>query len=131
MTYSNTNWDKLPLMDKIKKISFGLIGLVLIISTILNIKNQYFTLKDAEKKNNELKIKVENMTVLKQKMIKQIEYANSSAFIDQQKKQLLGLGTENDFWLILPEEKKLNYYNEPVEEIEIPNYLQWLHLFTR
>lgn len=118
-------------MNKIKNISFRLIGLVLIISTLLNIRNQYLTLKEAEKKNNELKIKVENMTKLKQKMVKQIEYATSSAFVDQQKRQLLGLGTDKDFWLILPEEKKLNYYNEVTEKIEIPNYQQWLNLFTQ
>ena len=118
-------------MNKIKIISFRLIGLVLIISTILNIRNQYLTLKDAQKKNNELVMKVENMAKLKQKMIKQIEYATSSAFVDQQQRQLLGLGTENDFWLILGEEKKLNYYDEATEEIEIPNYQQWLNLFTQ
>ncbi len=118
-------------MNKIKIISFRLIGLVLIISTILNIRNQYLTLKDAQKKNNELVMKVENMTKLKQKMIKQIEYATSSAFVDQQQRQLLGLGTENDFWLILGEEKKLSYHEETTEEIEIPNYLQWWQLFTQ
>ena len=118
-------------MDKIKKIFFGIVGFILIISTLLNIRNQYLTLKEAEKKNNELKIKVENMTKLKQKMIKQIEYATSSAFVDQQQRQLLGLGTENDFWLILSEEKKLNYFNETIEEVEIPNYQQWLNLFTQ
>ena len=118
-------------MNKIKVISFRLVGLVLIISTILNIRNQYLTLKDAQRKNSELVMKVENMTKLKQKMIKQIEYATSSAFVDQQYRQLLGLGTENDFWLVLGEEKKLSYYNEPLEKIEIPNYLQWLQLFTQ
>ncbi len=118
-------------MDKIKKLSFGLIGLVLIISTLLNIRNQYLILKDAEKKNRELSIKVENMARLKQKMIKQIEFATSSAFIDQQNRQLLGLGTDKDFWLVLPEEKKMNYYNEIKEEISIPNYQQWLNLFTQ
>lgn len=103
----------------------------MIISTLLNIRNQYLTLKDAEKKNNELKIKVEKMIGLKQKIIKQIEYATSSAFIDQQKKQLLGLGTEKDVWLVLPEEKKIDYYDEVTEEVEIPNYQQWLQLFTQ
>ncbi len=118
-------------MNKIKNIFFRVVGLILIISTILNIRNQYLTLKEAEKKNNELRVKVENMVKLKQKMIKQIEYATSSAFIDQQKRQLLGLGTDNDYWLILSEEKKLNYYDEVTEEIEIPNYQQWLNLFTQ
>jgi hypothetical protein len=118
-------------MDKIKIISFRILGLVLIISTLLNIRNQYLTLKEAQKKNNELEIKVENMTRLKQKMIKQIEYATSSAFVNQQQRQLLGLGTENDFWLILSEEKKLNFYNETNEDVKIPNYQQWLNMFTQ
>ena len=118
-------------MNKIKIISFRILGLVLIISTILNIRNQYLTLKEAQKKNNELVIKVENMTKQKQKMIKQIEYATSSAFINQQQRQLLGLGTNNDFWLILSEEEKINYYNEISEDIEVPNYRQWLNLFTQ
>ncbi len=118
-------------MNKIKFILLRLVGLVLIVSTILNIRNQYLTLKEAQKKNNELVMKIENMAKLKQKMIKQIEYATSSAFIDQQKRQLLGLGTDNDFWLVLPEEKKLNYYNETTEEIELPNYQQWWRLFTQ
>ena len=118
-------------MDKIKNKSFGLIGLILIFSTLFNIRNQYLTLKDAEKKNNELKIKIENMNKLKQKMVKQIEYTTSSAFVDQQRKQLLGLGEEKDFWLVLPEEEKFEYYSEINEEIEIPNYQQWLRLFTQ
>jgi len=118
-------------MYKIKRLSFGLVGLVLIISTLLNIRNQFLTLKEAQKKNYELTVKTENMTKLKQKMIKQIEHATSSAFVDQQQRQLLGLGTENDYWLILGEEKKLNYQNEITEEIEVPNYQKWLNLFTQ
>lgn len=118
-------------MSKIKKISFSLVGLILIISTVLNIRNQYLTLKEAEHENNELIFKIENMTRLKQKMIKQIEYATSSAFVDQQQRQLLGLGSENDYWLILGEEKKLNYQNEVTEEFEIANYRKWLNLFTQ
>jgi len=118
-------------MNKIKNISLWLIGIVLIISTWLNIRNQYLTLKEAEKTNKELKLKIENLDKLKLKMIKQIEYATSSAYIDQQKRQLLGLGGDNDFWLILPEEKKLNYYDEITEEVKIPNYQQWLKLFTQ
>ena len=40
-------------MDKIKNKSFGLIGLILIFSTLFNIRNQYLTHKDDEKKNND------------------------------------------------------------------------------
>jgi hypothetical protein len=118
-------------MDKFKKIFLTIIGFIVIISTLLNVRNQYITLKEAENKNNELKLKVEKMTVLKQKMIKQIEYATSSAFVDQQNRELLSLGTEDDVWLKLPEEKKVDYFLGINEITETPNYQLWLNLFTQ
>ena len=118
-------------MNKIRKIFIIIAGFTVIISTFLNIKNQYKTLKNAEIKNNELKLKVEKLSYLKQKIIKQIEYATSSAFINQQNKQLLGLGRENDVWLNLPEEKKTDYFSEILDVTKTPNYQQWLKLFTQ
>jgi len=100
-------------------------------STFLNIKNQYNTLKLAENKNEELKLTLEKMKILKLKMTKQVEYATSSAFLDQQRKQLFGLGTENDVWLDLPEERKIAYDNGIVDVTETPKYRQWLNLFTQ
>jgi len=118
-------------MEKIKKIFLIIIGGIILISTFLNIKNQYSTLKEAENKNAELQSKIQNLVVSKQKLGKQIEYATSSAFREQQTRELLGLGQENDVWLALPEEKKIDLVQETNEIVEIPKYRQWLNLFTQ
>ncbi|MFA5749990.1 MAG: hypothetical protein WC895_02090 [Candidatus Shapirobacteria bacterium] len=118
-------------MEKIKKIFLVIIGIIILTSTLLNIKNQYLTLKDAENKNAELISKIEKLVLTKQKIQKQIEYATSSAFKGQQTRQLLGLGDNNDVWLELSEEKKIDFYQKTNEVIEVPKYRQWLNLFTQ
>jgi hypothetical protein len=118
-------------MKRAKKIFLLLIVSIVLISTIFNIKSQFFTLKDAEQKNAELQSKIEKLIVIKQKLQKQTEYATSSAFREQQTRQLLGLGQSNDVWLRLPEEKKIDLYQETNEVIEVPKYKQWLNLFTQ
>lgn len=105
--------------------------MVVCLSAGLNIKNQYSTLKEAENKNQELEIKIEKMGSLKQRIIRQIEYATTSAFRERQVRQLLGMGSENDAWLELSEETKDNFYREVDEVVEPPKYRQWLNLFTQ
>jgi len=118
-------------MEKIKRIFLITIGGIVLISTSINIKNQYWTLKEAKNKNAQLQSKIEKLITSKQKIEKQIEYATSSAFREQQTRELLGLGQQNDIWLILPEEKKIDLYQETNEVVEVPKYKQWLNLFTQ
>ncbi len=119
-------------MEKIKSFFLIIVAVIIALSTFLNVKNQYNTLKLAEIKNEELKIQIEKAKILKQKMIKQVEYATSSAFLDQQRKELLGLGTENDFWLELPENKgNTQFYSDINETKQVNNWQQWLGLFTQ
>lgn len=119
-------------MEKIKRLFLVIVAGIIALSTFLNVRNQYNTLKLAEMKNEELKIKIEKAKTLKQKMIKQVEYATSSAFLDQQRKELLGLGTENDFWLELPENKgTTQFYSDINETKQTSNWQEWLRLFTQ
>lgn len=119
-------------MEKIRKISLLIITVIIVISTGFNIRNQFYTLNEAESKNDELKLQIEKTKVHKQKLIKQVEHATSSGFVDQQRKQLLGMGTENDVWLILPTKKEeIQYYTETNEYTSESNFKLWLNLFTR
>ncbi len=113
-----------------RKILLVIIGVV-IISSFLNVRNQFNTLESANLKNNELKLKLEQMTVLKNNLIKKIEYATSSAFVDSQRKELLGLGTDNDYWLdIAPEDTKTKIVREVHETNRETNIDKWIKLFT-
>jgi hypothetical protein len=118
-------------MKKIKLFLWIGATIVLATSVFLNVKNQFFTLKEAKNKNEELSEKIEKLKIDKQKLIKQIEYSTSSAFLSQQTHDKLALGTENDVWLVLPTEKAADLRPEVNESKETPNYRQWLDLFTR
>jgi hypothetical protein len=82
-------------------------------------------------KNEELKIKIEKAKTLKQKMIKQVEYATSSAFLDQQIHDKLAMGKEDDVWLVVPTEIQADLRPRINEDKKQPNWQQWLNLFTR
>jgi cell division protein FtsL len=118
-------------MKGAKKISLGLILSIILVSTVFNIRSQFSTLNEAEQKNTDLEVKIDNLTKIEQKFKKQIEYATSSASIEKQTKELLGLGTENDVWLNLTPEKKIEFYQDVAEVTETPKYQQWLNLFTQ
>lgn len=104
---------------------------MLTLSVFLNIKNQYSTLREAESKNNELEYKIENLKLEKQKLIKKIEYATSSAFISQQIHDKLSLGTIDDVWIIMPTETQIDLRPQINEDKRQANWQQWLSLFTR
>lgn len=118
-------------MKKIKSILWISLTVFLTLSVFFNVKNQFLNLEDAKNKNDDLENKIEILKTEKQKLIKKIEYATSSAFVDQQTHEELALGTENDVWLILPTETEIDLRPEINEDKETPLYKQWLGLFTR
>lgn len=100
-------------------------------SILSNIKTQYSTLKEAEKQNLKIsheisQIKIENQ-ILKQK----IEYATSSAFIEQEARDKFGLGRENDNWIREGEDKNINLYPKANLTTKIPTIKEWINLFTQ
>ncbi|MCW1949159.1 MAG: hypothetical protein KIH89_001785, partial [Candidatus Shapirobacteria bacterium] len=96
------------------------------------VLNQYNTLKMAKRKNLELKVSLEKMKIKNQQLIKKIEYATTSAYIDQQKRELLALGTEGDVWLDLPENSENITYKQEINETKTEtNWGKWIQLFTQ
>lgn len=109
-----------------------MLTVVLVLSTAFNVMNQYNTLKMAKEKNEELKVSLEGMRIKKQRLIKKIEYATTSAYIDQQKRELLALGTEGDVWLDLPKDEAKIEYKPEINETKIEtNWEKWIKLFTQ
>ena len=118
-------------MKNSSKFTWIVATLVIVISTLINIKNQFETLKVARAKNEELEIKLEQMTILKNKLNKKIEYATTSAFVDSQRKELLGLGTNDDYWLDITEDNtKVEIIRNVYETKQELNIQKWLRLFT-
>lgn len=77
----------------------------LISITIMNIGTQIEALLDANKKVAALEEKMAKLSEENNNLERQIEYATSSAFVERQARELFGLGTADDYWLILPTEE--------------------------
>lgn len=118
-------------MKKAKKWLWPIVVVFLIISISLNIKNQLIVLLEARKKNDQLGKSIEVIKMENQKLMRQIEYATSSAFVDQERHDKLALGEYNDVWLVLSTEKEIDLRPEVNENKKVPNYRQWWDLFTR
>jgi cell division protein FtsB len=114
-----------------KKFFLIILGLIIAVSIINNIKTQYSTLKEAKKQNLKIEEEIESLKQGNQILAKKIGYATSSAFIDQEAHDKLGMGKENDVWLILKEEEKIDLFPKTNETEEKPKIKQWIKLFTQ
>ena len=106
-------------------------GLIISISIIGNIKTQYITLKDAEKQNLKIEREISKLNQENHILNQKVEYATSSAFLEQEARDKLALGNENDVWLNLGEEKKIELFPKINETKKIVKIKQWISLFTR
>lgn len=108
-----------------------ILGLVIAVSIVNNIKTQYGTLRDAEKQNLKIEKEIAKLKQENQILNQKIEYATSSAFIDQEAHDKLGMGGDNDVWLKLNKEENLDLFPKVNQVEEIPKIKQWTGLFTR
>jgi hypothetical protein len=114
-----------------KKFFLIFFGLVISGSIIGNIKTQYSTLKEAEKQNLKIEKEIFKLNQKNQILNQKVEYATSSAFLEQEAHDKLALGNESDVWLDLGEEKNINLFPKVNETKKIAKIKQWISLFTR
>lgn len=114
-----------------KRILLIIVGLVIIGSIVGNISTQYATLKEARKQNWKIEKEILKLTEENKVLEKKIEYSTSSAFIDQEAHDKLGLGRENDVWLKLKPEENIDLFPKVNEVEETPKIRQWIRLFTQ
>lgn len=119
-------------MRIIKNIIIFCVCLAVIGSSILNIASQLSILTEARQKNTELSQKI---SILEQKNIRlqsKISYATTSAFLEQQVRDKLGLGDKDDYWIKMPKEnKELDLYPKTNEVDSKQTAKQWINLFTQ
>ena len=108
-----------------------ILGLVIAASIINNIRTQYGTLREAQRQNLKIEKEMAKLSQENQILNQKIEYATSSAFIEQEAHESLGMGSENDVWLKLNEEENLDLFPKVNEIEEIQKIRQWLGLFTQ
>lgn len=114
-----------------KKIFLIVFGLIISVSIVGNIKTQYSTLKEAEKQNLKIEKEISKLNQENQILNQKVEYATSSAFLEQEARDKLALGNESDTWLKLGEEKNIDLFPKINETKKIAKIKQWISLFTR
>ena len=114
-----------------KRFFLVVLGLVISGSIIGNIKTQYSTLKEAERQNLKIEKEMSKLNQENQILNQKITYATSSAFLEQEVRDKLALGNENDTWLNLGKEKEIDLFPKVNETKKIPKIKQWISLFTR
>ena len=114
----------------IKSSLFYLIGGIIFLSIVLNIYKQAGILWEARKRNEETRLEITKLEKENRQIGQQIKYATSSAFVNRQARESFGLGTPDDYWLILPEEEgAMDLFPEVNIGDNKPKYQQWLDLF--
>jgi len=113
-----------------KKILLIILGLAISGSIIVNIRTQYGTLKEAERQNLKIEKEISKLNQENQILNQKIEYASSSAFLEQETRDKLALGNENDVWLNLGKEENMDLFPKMDETEKIPKIKQWINLFT-
>ena len=133
MSYSNINKDFVQVVPNmtVKRIILIIILIGITTSSLLNTFNQWMILKEATSRNKEMEMKIRSLEEDNHKLERQIEYATSSANISRKTREYLGLGTENDYWIILPKSDGDNKITTLKKEtVENPVIIQWWNLFT-
>jgi cell division protein FtsB len=134
MTYSNTKKANIQANWKVRAKNglIAIILLVIIVSSLSNVINQYKTLVDAQKINNDLELKNAKISQEINDLKQKTEYASTSAYRQRRARQFLGLGNSSDRWIIFPKlEGNTNIGQKINESGTLPKYIQWWERFTK
>jgi cell division protein FtsB len=117
--------------QKIKSSILVVFATVFLVSAVTNILYQLNNLLEAKRLNAEYRLKVEKLASQNKILEQKIAESTKSAFIDEQARELLGLGSKNDVWLKLPDKIDTKNVYPEVDVVEIqPVWKQWWKLFT-
>lgn len=122
-------------MKIIKDIIQVLVCGIIVIFVGININNQLGTLLEARRRNAELDKEIKKFSEENRIWEKKIEYATSSAFLEEEVRDKLGMGGRDDYWVVLPSSGSGTESGEAKPAVAEsfgeakPIWRQWLELF--
>ncbi|MDD5566535.1 MAG: septum formation initiator family protein [Candidatus Omnitrophica bacterium] len=123
------------LKDKIKLKSAKLInyGVILILLALcISLVNSIRHFLSARNRLDVLDKRLENLQSENEKLKQDLEYVNSSEYIEKTARDSLGMAFEGETVVILPDDEEFKVLPEkPPEEIVLPepNWKKWMQLF--
>ncbi len=118
------------MFKNILRIFINIVLIITIISIGINITKQFITLREARNKNIYLSEQLIDLEKNNKDLVRKIEYATSSAFLEQQSRIILGMGTNNDYWIKDQIDSEINLYPQIEDKKKEANILKWIKLFT-
>ena len=117
-----------------KNIQQWLISVVLIIVISANASNAITQITTLFKVGSIVKTQAQEIDDLANKvkiLEDQVAYAQTDEYKQRALRSLLGLGTQDDYWLLLPAEHSFeSVYPEQPKIEAIPNWKKWLNLIV-
>lgn len=119
-----------------KKTIFGTIlkwgAMAITISIWINLIRQWGNLAKASRQVAENEAEIARLIEENRMWEEKVAISTSSAYLEQEARDKLGLGGVNDYWLLLPpEDKNLDLYPEYNEVRKEAVWRQWWGLFTK
>jgi hypothetical protein len=118
------------MFKKFIRIFINIVLIIAIISNGINIIKQFVTLEEAKNRNVDLAEALINLKKNNINLVRKIEDATDSAFWAQQSRVILGMGTDNDYWIDCQSEEDVNLYPKAKTQKKEANLLKWIKLFT-
>ena len=83
-------------------------------------------------RNQEIELKIEKLKIENSDLSRRAESASTSAILNREIREYLGLGTDKDHWIVANLEPDNNLPENKITVVENKaNILQWWDLFTK
>jgi predicted short-subunit dehydrogenase-like oxidoreductase (DUF2520 family) len=93
--------------------------------------NQVYTLVKAAKETAALEERIGILEKEEKRLTDLVKAASESGYTEGLKRELLGVGSSGDYWVIMPEEEELvEVYPEAKQAEEVTNLKLWFQMFT-
>ena len=118
-------------MKLIKNWLGSLVLLIIGVAACVRVLGQYNILREARITNAEIVGKMEKYQEENEKWRMKIQYATSSAFLEQQVRNQMGMGKATDMWIDEVNEPDLDLYPKAEIKENRNKWQKWIDLFTR
>lgn len=118
-------------MKRMQNWLYSVFLIVVIIANITNIINQILTLIRVKGIVRTQALEIEQLKIKEKVLIDRVDYAQSSEYIEGAKRKLLGLGTEDDYWIVLPPKHSFESIYPNTGQVEPKaNWRKWMNLIV-
>lgn len=105
--------------------------MIVIVSIWVNLGKQWINLRRVKEEIADNRAKIINLSDGKKAWIEKIKESTSSAYLEREVRDKLGMGRENDYWIIMPEVgDHVDLYPKTDVVVKKAVWKQWWEMFV-